>query len=68
MGKMKEWNFTFDDGRGDWGWNAVYAATKASAIKKAEKKLAGFNSNYVLDKDSVNCDYNTYRMLMLNFD
>lgn len=68
MGKMKEWNFTFDNGRGDWGWHTVHAATKASAIKKAKKKLAGFNSKYVLDEDSVNSDYNTYRMLLSNFD
>ena len=65
---MKEWNFTFDDGNGDWGWNSVYARGKKSAIKKAHALLKGFSHIYVLDEKSINTNKDTYKRLLNNFD
>ena len=68
---MKEWNFTFidiTDETGDLGWHTVMARGRKSAIKKAEKKLRGFNKNYRLNPESLSTSEYNHRMLAMNFD
>mgnify|MGYP001209682227 CR=1 FL=1 len=65
---MKEWNFTFDDADGGWGWNSVWARGKKSAINKANKQLKKWSKNYTLRENSLNTDSGTHDMLMRSWD
>ena len=64
---MKQWTFTFH--RGDlWGWNAVWARGQKSAINKANKWVKKNFPDHELDVNSVNCNHDTYMMLLRAFD
>ena len=66
---MKEWNFTFTAiCGGDWGWNTVQARGAKSAINKANKWVKKNFADHELDVNSVNCNHDTYMMLLRAFD
>lgn len=64
---MQTYNFTFNAGDGDWGWNSVLALNVTSAIKKA---TAWVKLNFPagkLDVGSVNCNESTETALLKLF-
>lgn len=66
---MKEWNFTFTPiGGANWGWNTVRARGVKSAINKANKWVKKNFPDHELDVNSVNCNHDTYMMLLRAFD
>ena len=61
---MKNYNFTFSDGKGDWGWNSVLARGKKSAVNKATKWVKKNFPKGSLDVGSVNCNESTEKALL----
>ena len=61
---MTRWNFTFSDGRGDWGWNSVLARGNKSAVNKATKWVKKIFPGGSLDVGSVNCNDSTEKALL----
>ena len=65
---MKEWTFRFTDNEDDsWGWNAVWARGKKSAVNRATKLLKTFDGDYTLIESSLDTSEDTHKQLMRLF-
>ena len=64
---MQTYNFTFNAGDGDWGWNSVLALNLKSAVKKAADWVKKNFPAGTLDVGSVNCNASTEKALLRLF-